>query len=141
MLERETLFEKHGVVFALLSGNKIQLEKRIKEDEFEGMIIIPGGKVKPYQTLEEALFEEVMQEYGILVKRHKKLGVFPSIENRGILNIRHLYLVTEWEGCLSNPENKSIHVEATLKEALKICEHPLSQIFLKVIEKELSRQD
>jgi len=74
MLERETLFEKHGVVFALL-------------------------------------------------------------------NIRHLYLVTEWEGCLSNPENKSIHVEATLKEALRICEHPLTQIFLKVIDKELSRQD
>jgi ADP-ribose pyrophosphatase YjhB (NUDIX family) len=140
-VEKKMLPEKHGVVFALWDGKHIQLEIRTKEDEFKGMIIIPGGKVKKHQTLQNTLFDEVKQEYGISVKRYKKLGTYPNIENNGMLNIRHLYLVTEWEGRLSNPENKSTHIKATLEEALRICEHPLTQIFLKVIDKELSRQD
>lgn len=79
------------------------------------------------------------EEYKVKVLIYKKLGNYPNIEDDGILNVRHLYLVTKWKGTLSNPENTNGHIETTIKEAFKVCKHPLSQIFLKRIQKELSR--
>jgi 8-oxo-dGTP pyrophosphatase MutT (NUDIX family) len=141
MVETEEVIEKHGVVFAIWDGEKIQLEKRLK-GKYEGEIIIPGGSVESGETLEDhTLPREIKEEYGVDVVKTKKVGIFPSVED-GVLNIRHLYLVTEWNGNLSDPEKnmrKSEHLEATLEEALLICRHPLTQIFLQVIKSELSR--
>ena len=140
MTERREKTEKHGVVFALWDGNKIQLEKRNKPNgKFFGYILVPGGGVEQGETLEKALLREVREEYKVKALIYKKLGNYPSIEDDGILNVRHLYLVTKWLGILSNPEDLNDHIEATLEEAFEICKHPLSQVFLKRIQKELSR--
>ena len=91
------------------------------------------------ETLENALFREVSEEYGVEVLTYKKLGVFPMVEDSGVLNVRHLYLVTKWNGVLSNPEQTNGHIEASLEEASEICKHPLSQVFLKQIQQKLPR--
>jgi len=140
-VEQKVLPEKHGVVFALLHEGKIQLKKRMKKGEFEGKIIIPGGGANADETLEEALLREIKEEYGVDGRVYKKLGTYPNIENNGTLNIRHLYLVTEWEGELSDPEKVNIHLEIPLDEAFDVCQHPLTQIFLQRIKDELSRQN
>lgn len=137
MAERKDRSEKHGVIFALWDGKNIQLEKRIKPGKFQGYTIIPGGGVETDETLEEALLREIREEYGTKVIDYINLGSFPSIEDNGFLNVRHLYLVTEWEGVLSNPENKNQHIECSIEEALLVCTHPLSQIFLRKVQQEV----
>jgi len=140
MAERREQIEKHGVIFALWDGEKIQLEERKKiGGKFFGYILVPGGAVEEGETLKEALFREVGEEYGVKALSYRKIGVYPNIEDNGILNVRHLYLVTKWKGNLSNPENTNGHIETSIKEAFEVCKHPLSQIFLKRIQKELSR--
>lgn len=79
------------------------------------------------------------EEYGVKVVEYTKLGTFPNIEEDGVLNVRHLYFITKWKGKLLNLEEVNDHVEATIEEAFNICKHPLSQIFLRRIQLELSR--
>ncbi len=142
MPERKWFPEKHGVVFALWDGKTIQLEERLAPGNFQGFNIIPGGGVESWETLEEALSREVGEEYGVKVLSSKKLGTVPTTESDGTLDIRHVFLITSWEGELSNPEGKNKHIEASLGEAFGQCKHPLSQIFLQMIEREvLSGQD
>jgi hypothetical protein len=46
MAERKEQTKKHGVIFALWDGNKIQLEKRNKPTgKFFGYILVPGGEL------------------------------------------------------------------------------------------------
>jgi len=140
MTEREETPEKNGVVFVLWDGKKIQLERRDTSDKlFFGFTIIPGGKIEKGETPDEAMFNEVMEEYGVAVLVYKPLCDFTDIENGGVLNKRRLYLVTKWSGVLSNPEESNGHIEATIQEAFTLCEHPLTKTFLGVAQKEISR--
>jgi len=139
-VEREILPEKHGVVFALWDGKHIQLEKRLAGN-FEGFVIIPGGGVEEGESPDTAEFREIYEEYRVLLKRSTYLGSYTE-EGPNLINTRYVFLVTEWGGKLSNPENKNEHIEATLDEAFKICKNPLTQIFLNMVQKEiLSRQN
>ena len=96
MVERGEQIEKHGVIFALWDGEKIQLEERKKiGGKFFGYILVPGGAVEEGETLKEALFREVGEEYGVKALSYRKIGIYPNIEDNGILNVRHLYLVTK----------------------------------------------
>lgn len=140
MSERESSSEKHGVVFALWDGKHIQLEKRLVGN-FEGFIIVPGGGVEEGESPDTAEFQEIAEEYGVLLERSTYLGSYTE-ESHGLINTRYVFLVTKWGGKLSNPENKNEHIEATLDEAFKICKNPLTQIFLNMVQKEiLSRQN
>lgn len=79
MKERRTVSEKHGVIFALWDGMKIQLEGRTMPGiKFYGYTIVPGGAVEISETLEEALSREVREEYGVEVLEYKKLGFIPK---------------------------------------------------------------
>lgn len=139
-LEQETPIERHGVVFALWDGKHIQLEKRLQGD-FEGFIIIPGGGVEEGESPDTAEFQEIAEEYGVILKRSTYLGSYTE-ESPNLRNTRYVFLVTEWSGKLSNPEGKNEHLEATLEEAFDMCKNPLTQIFLNMVQKEiLSRQN
>ena len=134
--------EKHDVIFVIFDGQKIQLEERVKkEDVFYGYTTIPGGKMESGETLESALEREVDEEYGVKVLKSRKLGIIQSVERDGRLNFRHVYIVSEWGGNLSNPEGRNRHLEATIQEAKEICIHPISQRILDLVEEGLSTQD
>ncbi len=132
--------KKQIVIFAIIKDNIIQLEKRLKiGSALFGFNIVPGGTVEDNETLEEALFREVKEEYDIVPKQFDFLGSDTEIEKDSTVTVRHVFLVTSWEGIPSNPESKNGHIEATLKEARNLCVHPISQRILDIIDVRLSR--
>ena len=134
--------EKFGVVFVLWDGKNIQLEKRTeKGDKFQGLTIVPGGAVEGQETYRWAVDREVREEYGVKIIRAEDIGKIREVEENGVVNYRHVFLVTEWEGPLSNPENRNIHIEATLQDARIMCKHPITQQILDLVETNLLRQD
>lgn len=136
MTERKEELERNGVVFALWDGENLQLEIRKKPGKFFGFTIIPGGKVEKDESFEDALLREVKEEYEIEVLEYRILGDFTEIEDGGIVNTRRLFLVTQWDGELANPENINDHIGVPIEEAFGLCSHPLTKSFLSVIQKE-----
>lgn len=128
--------EKFGVIFAIWDGKSIQLEKRLKlGSKFFGLTIVPGGGVETGETYQMAMKREVSEEYGVKATEFEPIGVVRDVEEGGIMNIRHVFLVTKWEGRLSNPERvKSKHLKATIEEARVLCTHPISQRILNLVE-------
>ncbi len=141
-MERKEKTEKHGVIFALFDGQKLQLEKRVEiGDPYYGYTIVPGGSLKSGETVEEALRREVREEYDVRALSYKKLGINFAVEPDGTLNLRHVYLVTKWKGKLSSPEGRNIHFETTFGKARVLCGHPVTQQILDLVERGLSAQD
>lgn len=140
--ERREVGEKHGVVFAVVKNGIIQLEERLKlGSKYFGFTIIPGGGVEPGETLEETMLREFKEEYDATAVKYKELGSVLATEEDLTINVRHVYLVSDWVGTLSNPENRNGHIEKTLEEARILCTHPISQRILDMVEDELSRQN
>lgn len=134
---------KQGVVFAIIKDDKILLEERIEAgSKFSGYTIIPGGGAGD-ESIEKALEREVDEEFGSKVVEYILLKTITKIED-DVTNTRHLFLVTEVSGEISNPEGINKHIWATLEDAYKICKHPLTLEFLDIIAESLNdlpRQD
>ena len=53
--------------------NEVLLGKRIKGKDLGGFWEFPGGKIKPNETPEEALFREFQEELGVEIGSSKKM--------------------------------------------------------------------
>ncbi len=53
--------------------NEVLLGKRMKGKNLKGYWEFPGGKIKPDETPEEALFREFQEELGLEIGRSKKM--------------------------------------------------------------------
>lgn len=85
------------IIFIFIKDQKILIEKRTLED-FEGeQYLIPGGKVKDLENLEQALERELSEELGI-----KILDFIPLPTGGEILGLRGQslipFLIQKWEG-------------------------------------------
>lgn len=140
---KEMVQEKHWVINILLENNKIQLEKRTEKDKpMYGYIIIPGGSIDTSETQKEAAERETLEEYGIKALDARKIGTVQNIgPNSGTCYFRHVFLITKWEGELSNPENRNEHIDVPLEVAREICKHPVFQQILDLLDRELSGQN
>ncbi len=140
--ERREEITKNSVVFFIFDGENIQLEKRIRrKDRYYGYVLIPGGKCEGGESPQTALAREIREEYGISYIQGEELGLVVVSEDDGTTSCKHLYLINYWKGRIQNPEKKDIHLSATLDEARSLCKHPVSQIFLDLLEKRLLRQN
>lgn len=130
-IEHREAPEKHGVIFALIQNGNISLEKRTeKGTKFFGYTLIPGGAIELDESIDEAIRREVWEEYKVRIKAYRYLGPIPSIESDGTRNYRHVCVVTDWKGRLSNPEKRNKHITVSLQEARLVCKHPISQQIL-----------
>lgn len=139
MTERKETVQKCVVIFALYDGQRINLEQRIEPGrKLTGYTIIPGGEIGLNETEEEALSREVFEEYGVEVVKFKKLGVVTDEISKSVVNNGNVYLVSKWKGELSNPEAKNGHIQATLSEARVLCNHPMSQRILDLVDQAIA---
>lgn len=59
--------------------NRVLLGRRKKEPNF-GRWVLPGGKIEPFETIEEALRREVAEETGLQVTVTGQVGTFQIID-------------------------------------------------------------
>ncbi len=133
------MFENHWVICAFVKNGKIQLEERTELDKpMFGHVIVPGGTVESRETIEEACMRESEEEYGVRPVEYRKIGIVFNTSSKGTLDFRHVFLITDWSGELTNKENRNKHLSATLSEAKTVCKHPVTQEILDLIDKELA---
>lgn len=84
-------------------NDKLLLVTR-KNTPFEGKLALPGGRVEPGETVEEAAIREIKEETGVKVELKDLLGVYsdPERDPRGrfitVVFIAKSYNVTTWPG-------------------------------------------
>lgn len=143
MLERGgELFRKQGVIFAIVDGENIILQKRLNpEKSYFGLTIVPGGKVEADETIREACKREVYEETGLLVKKIKYVDSLTTTTEHDNIYNQHIFLITETDGVFNGhkEEPNSELIKVPLVEAMAVCEHPLSKEILQIILEELSR--
>ena len=138
MVEKKETIAKNVVIFALYDGQLINLEERIEPGHrFTGYTIIPGGVIEHGESEEEALQREVREEFSVEVTEFKRLGDVIDKISESVSNFGNVYLVSKWDGEVSNPEMKNRHIQTTLSEARVICNHPVTQQVLDLIDKHL----
>lgn len=88
--------KRRVVLFALIKGSQILLEKRQLKGFLEIGYFIPGGAVKPREKIEQALIREMKEELGVNPTDFKVLSqeYLNGINN----NILMAFIVTSWQG-------------------------------------------
>ncbi|OGM10836.1 hypothetical protein A2Z22_03040 [Candidatus Woesebacteria bacterium RBG_16_34_12] len=134
--------EKHDVIFAIIRNGVIHLEERTEPGTtYFGYTIIPGGGVEEGEILDQALLREIREERGVIPTEYREIGIVDSVESNGRLNFRHIYLVTDYQGEITNAEGKNRQFWASLEEAEKLCEHPISKNILILVRDALSVEE
>lgn len=107
--------KERGVVFVIIDQGKILLERRVEDDDqYQGYIVVPGGRLKKGESWEEALCRELSEECGIKPENYKAISELSIPRSSGAKLPGLLYLVTSYSGKIINKEpEKSKHVWAT----------------------------
>lgn len=137
--------EKQGVIFLIYKDGMVLLEKRTDPDmACFGYTIIPGGKFEKGKdkTHEDAVIREIKEECGdINIKKMIFLDRYLSNTITNHLCNFSAFLITEFEGEISNPENKSEHIWVKLDEAYKVLEFADSRYIILMAKNYLLRED
>lgn len=100
----------HGVMFLLILGDKVLMEKCPKKAKyFPGEWFIPGGWVEnddltPYHSMER----EMMEELGCRPQNTNELPIVDATDSRGKSFFMRPFVIGKWEGvvpdfCLDKP--------------------------------------
>jgi 8-oxo-dGTP diphosphatase len=68
-----------GSAVVVLDGDCVLLGIRGKEPN-KGKWVLPGGKIKPFESIEHAAIREIREETGLAVEVHGQLGVWEIID-------------------------------------------------------------
>lgn len=134
--------EKEGVIFLLFRNGKVLLEDRKHPQKpYFGYVIVPGGKVEKEDTSHEKAAErEVLEECGIKVKKMICLDTFLHITISNHLYRTTAYLITDFDGEVTNKEGKADHVWAKIEDAYQIMQFSDSRYVLKLAEEKLIKE-
>lgn len=137
--------ENQGVIFLIHKNGMVLLERRTNPDmACFGYTIIPGGKFekKKDKDHEYAVRREIKEECGdIKIKKMVFLGKYLSNTITNQLYNFSAFLITEFEGEISNPENKSEHVWVEIDQADKLLEFADSKYIILMAKNYLLRKD
>ncbi len=87
-------------IAVFVKNKKVLFEKRRKdEDNYAGMLALPGGHKRRKEKIKETLIRESKEEMNVKIKKAKFIGVFRDIDptSKQIYN-HHAFLCKEWEG-------------------------------------------
>lgn len=92
-----------AVLCMLRSAGKILLQKRVKADDWEGFVTLPGGHVKRDESIVDAVIREVREECGLTIVNPQLKGLkqFPLAEGRYLV---FLFYADEFEGELQDSD-------------------------------------
>src|SRR3954447_2705217 len=68
-----------GSAVIVLDGGSVLLGVRDKEPN-RGKWVLPGGKVRPFESIDEAARREIREETGLEIAVERQLGVWEIIE-------------------------------------------------------------
>jgi len=119
----------------IIEDNKILLVKRNKEPN-KGGWAIPGGSVKPGETLQRAVEREILEETGLVVSAKDPIHVFDYIERGRQGRLRFHYVIVDFRadvvagtlhpsddaadaGWFTPNEIKKLRITKTTKEFLR----------------------
>ena len=105
-------------MFLLYTNGKFLLEKRPEKDpRAKGMVTLTCGNVESGESPEETLKREVREELGVEVKQFHHLDNFQNLALSCEIFNTDAFLVTEYEGKISNLGNEGEHLWVTPEEA------------------------
>ncbi len=122
----EDLHDHQGIGAVIKDAqNRILMQEHIKFS----MWTIPVGKVKPGQTVEQALHEELFEECGISIKGFRELDYHLFEYNRNGIPVKvfhHLFEILSYSGTVTNkePHKHSQQIFLSIPEILML--HALS---------------
>ena len=97
-----------AVIFLLIKGNEYLAEKRkLTKKILPGKTVIPGGRIEPGETPEQALHREVKEELGINITKYDYICTLLN-KVTGTIGKSHFYAITEWEGNIQAQEAESL---------------------------------
>jgi ADP-ribose pyrophosphatase YjhB (NUDIX family) len=68
-----------GSAVAVIADDAVLLGVRNKEPH-RGKLVLPGGKVRPFESIHEAAEREILEETGIKIEVERQIGVWEIIE-------------------------------------------------------------
>jgi 8-oxo-dGTP diphosphatase len=69
-----------GIGAVVIYGQQVLLVKRAKPPK-QGLWCIPGGKIRPGETLQQAAEREILEETGVTIKAGSPVYVFDLIQS------------------------------------------------------------
>jgi len=144
-ISEKRLPEKEGVIFLIYKNGKVLLEKRTRPDKaYFGYIIIPGGKFEKGidSNHEDAVRREISEECGcIAIKGMVLLDNYLQTTITNHLYDVSAYLITDFDGEITNPEEKSEHIWVDLEKAKNYLSFADSRYIITMAREVLLRQN
>jgi len=89
-----SFYPKVAVGAVVFKDNKVLLVKR-KNPPAKNTWAIPGGSVKPGETLQEATEREIFEETGIVIKAREPIFTFDLIQRKDSGEIQFHYVIVD----------------------------------------------
>ena len=123
-------------VCAIIQGEEHEILWIYEGDlPYHKWLVMPGGYVKPDETIGQAVVREVKEETGINISPKKLLGIYEDFLSENDEPVHHIILAYETKvvgGRIVFSQEASAYRWLTLKEALSSAEIP--DVFKRVLE-------
>jgi len=103
-------------VAVFLKEGKVLLEKRdIKEDNYAGVLSLPGGHKRKSETIEKTLAREMKEELKTKIIRYRHIGKFKDIDPTSKkIYVHNAFLCLEWKGMPAGKTARWFKISAVL---------------------------
>lgn len=78
MIDEKPLVPRVGSAVIVVHDGKLLLGRRAKQPN-EGRWVLPGGKVEPFEPIEDAAVREALEETGLAIEVTGQIGVYQII--------------------------------------------------------------